>query len=200
MYIRSKTERFRVMLINKLQMYGILSIAINAVKRPLTTRRWFTDCLITVVFRSNAGYYMYTEATPVNENYTARLLSPVFFTNSSSNIRGCVQFWFHMYGRGIGALRVRVNGQVLWQRSGNQGNRWTPAAAPFFAKTSYQVRKVILDYCNCHLNNSNKTLKVQQSIAKIQSVVKQEKQVAIQYRNPGVLLLEMRHSWSNLLF
>ena len=125
-------------------MYGIvLKVAINAVKYRLTTRKWFTDCLITVVFRSIAGYYMYTEATPVNENNTARLLSPVFFTRSSSNIRGCVQFWFHMYGSDMGTLRVRVNGQVIWKRSGNQGNRWIPTAAPFSARTSYQVRRVV---------------------------------------------------------
>lgn len=83
---------------------------------------------------------MYTEASsPRQSNDTASLLSPVLSTSSSNTVRGCVQFWFHMYGSAMGTLEVKVDGQLLWQRSGNQGNRWLPAAAAFQANTSYQV-------------------------------------------------------------
>ena len=86
-----------------------------------------------------AGYYMYTEASLRQENDTALLLSPVLFTGSSTYVSGCVKFWFHMWGNHMGTFRVKVNGKTLWQRSGDQGNRWIPATVSFRAKNSYQV-------------------------------------------------------------
>nr|KAG5689549.1 hypothetical protein BaRGS_022052 [Batillaria attramentaria] len=43
---------------------------------------------------------------------------------------GCVSFWYHMYGSGMGTLNVYAAsspnslGQPIWTLSGNQGNKW----------------------------------------------------------------------------
>ena len=83
---------------------------------------------------------MYTEASFRLRGNIALLLSPVLHTNSHNEVRGCVQFWFHMKGAHMGGLRVTVDGKRVWQRSGNQGTNWIPAAVPFIATNrSFQV-------------------------------------------------------------
>ena len=53
----------------------------------------------------------------------------------------CLHFWYHMYGSGMGTLRVRINHGIpgthnieedakeftLWELTGNQGNEWKSA-------------------------------------------------------------------------
>ena len=49
------------------------------------------------------GHYMYIEASaPRKQGDKARLMSPTYTDNSAI----CVQFWYHMYGNGIGTLNV----------------------------------------------------------------------------------------------
>ena len=84
---------------------------------------------------------MYTEASFRFRGNIALLLSPVLHTKSYSGVRGCVQFWFHMKGAHMGGLRVTVDGKRVWQRFGNQGSKWIPAAVPFIpANRFFQVR------------------------------------------------------------
>ena len=46
---------------------------------------------------------MYIEASaPSKQGDKARLMSPTYTDNSAI----CVQFWYHMYGNGIGTLNV----------------------------------------------------------------------------------------------
>ncbi|XP_077288356.1 uncharacterized protein LOC143912816 isoform X2 [Arctopsyche grandis] len=85
------------------------------------------------------GYYMYIESSVKNENDTARLLSPIFPSNLTRN--GCFVFYYHMYGRTTGALKVYVHPEnldfnaimndslqkqkyTMFEKRGNQGNMW----------------------------------------------------------------------------
>ena len=69
------------------------------------------------------GYYIYIEASG-NSNKTARIISPAISTTGTV----CVSFWYHMYGAHINMLSLYSNTGgsrgLLWQKSGNQGNKW----------------------------------------------------------------------------
>ncbi|XP_015585526.1 MAM and LDL-receptor class A domain-containing protein 1 [Cephus cinctus] len=74
------------------------------------------------------GYYLYVEASGRLENETARIFSPLY--NASLTQSGCFSFWYHMYGKTIGALQVYFKPetstlpQMMFRRQGNQGNQW----------------------------------------------------------------------------
>ncbi|CAF4185562.1 unnamed protein product, partial [Rotaria sp. Silwood2] len=75
---------------------------------------------------SRFGYYMYIEVTGAKLNDTARLVSPDLIT---TNDEQCFRFYYHMYGSDIYRLNVyaQINGNLgkaLWQKEGNQGNKW----------------------------------------------------------------------------
>ncbi|CAB3255084.1 unnamed protein product [Arctia plantaginis] len=90
--------------------------------------------------KNGNGYYMYIESTSRFENDTARLISPVYSESRAEN--GCFVFYYHMYGRHIGGLRVyqkpdRISIQdllhlgntgrnrfLLFEKWGNQGDFW----------------------------------------------------------------------------
>ncbi|GJQ78071.1 putative somatomedin B [Trypoxylus dichotomus] len=81
--------------------------------------------------RGEDGYYMYIEGSTQNINDTARLISPVYKRETNNT---CLEFYYHMYGAGIGELRVymkKVNDSwvfklqdAIFARDGNQGNEW----------------------------------------------------------------------------
>ncbi|CAH0697607.1 unnamed protein product [Spodoptera exigua] len=88
--------------------------------------------------KNGSGYYMYIESTGRIENETARLLSPVYDAELAKN--GCFIFYYHMYGRSMGGLRVyqkpdrvpmyqllsatKRNNYTLFEQWGDQGNEW----------------------------------------------------------------------------
>ncbi|KAL3930332.1 MAG: hypothetical protein SGPRY_001582 [Prymnesium sp.] len=71
------------------------------------------------------SYYMYIEATG------PRVEGDVFdlsYTCSGSTGVAAVEFWYHMYGSGIGTLRLRSGlGEVNWEKSGEQRDSWQHA-------------------------------------------------------------------------
>ncbi|XP_061676951.1 MAM domain-containing glycosylphosphatidylinositol anchor protein 2 isoform X2 [Syngnathoides biaculeatus] len=85
---------------------------------------------------SKQGHYVYIETSrPRKEGDKARLVSPSFNAASKSGATYCLAFFYHMYGKHIGALNVflRQKGATasdtsLWSLSGNQGDRWRRAA------------------------------------------------------------------------
>nr|ABB92836.1 scavenger receptor SR-C-like protein [Spodoptera frugiperda] len=93
--------------------------------------------------KNGSGYYMYIETTGRTENETARLLSPVYDAELAKN--GCFIFYYHMYGRGMGGLRVyqkpdrvpmyqllsssKRNNYLLFEQWGDQGNEWYSSAS-----------------------------------------------------------------------
>jgi hypothetical protein len=92
---------------------------------------------------------MYIESSSSKENDKARLLSPLYPGELSKN--GCFSFFYHMYGRTTGTLRVfqrpesvdfntiaddprLIRQYALFSKSGNQGNSWKPG---FFELNEY---------------------------------------------------------------
>ncbi|XP_026196154.1 MAM domain-containing glycosylphosphatidylinositol anchor protein 2 isoform X2 [Anabas testudineus] len=107
---------------------------------------------------SKQGFYMYIETSrPRLEGDKARLLSPTFNMNSkttsssssssvTNNPTYCFSFYYHMYGKHIGALNVflRQKGQMVtdtsvWSLTGNQGNRWIQAKVDIHPTAAFQI-------------------------------------------------------------
>uniref|UniRef100_A0A8P4KK11 MAM domain containing glycosylphosphatidylinositol anchor 2a n=1 Tax=Dicentrarchus labrax TaxID=13489 RepID=A0A8P4KK11_DICLA len=109
---------------------------------------------------SKQGFYMYIETSrPRLDGDKARLLSPIFNMNSKSssssssatnNPTYCFAFYYHMYGKHIGALNVflRQKGQTVsdtsvWSLTGNQGDRWRQAKVNIHPTTAFQVQMMM---------------------------------------------------------
>ncbi|GBP26668.1 MAM and LDL-receptor class A domain-containing protein 1 [Eumeta japonica] len=91
------------------------------------------------------GYYMYIESTSQRQNDTARLLSPIYDASIAKD--GCFTFYYHMFGRATGGLRVYqkpesyplqslleleapdIKKYLLFEKWGNQGNAWYGAVS-----------------------------------------------------------------------
>ncbi|KAM7376464.1 hypothetical protein PAMP_006195 [Pampus punctatissimus] len=103
-----------------------------------------------------SGFYMYIETSrPRLKGDKARLLSPTFNMGSksssssssvSTNPTYCFAFYYHMYGKHIGALNVflRQKGQTVtdtsvWSLTGNQGDRWWQAKVNIHPNTAFQM-------------------------------------------------------------
>ncbi len=62
----------------------------------------------------------------------------------------CVEFYYHMYGSGMGTLRVYLRkGGVLdrkavWTMSGNQGNKWHRGSFTVISPQSWKVIHLFL--------------------------------------------------------
>ncbi|KAL4712579.1 hypothetical protein ACJJTC_007595 [Scirpophaga incertulas] len=92
------------------------------------------------------GYYMYIESSSRMENSTARLISPVYDVKFIKS--GCFSFFYHMWGRDIGGLRVYQKPEnielevmlalreddkkqyILFERWGRQGDQWYGSVTP----------------------------------------------------------------------
>ena len=72
------------------------------------------------------GYYIFTESSwPRKRNHNAILYSAKMQSDGQSR---CMDFYYHMYGKGIGSLYIEVeyNGtkHLVFQKSGDQRNVW----------------------------------------------------------------------------
>ncbi|XP_033751995.1 MAM domain-containing glycosylphosphatidylinositol anchor protein 1-like [Pecten maximus] len=91
---------------------------------------------------TTSGNYMYIETSrPRTPNQKARLLSPM---TSYTTGAACVSFWYHMYGRNIGALNLYSKvgstlGQPIWTRHSNQGNQWSTGQVTVQSSQAYQI-------------------------------------------------------------
>jgi len=36
----------------------------------------------------------------------------------------CLRFYYHMYGNNMGTLKVKLSGQVIFNKSEDQGDKW----------------------------------------------------------------------------
>ncbi|XP_066300034.1 MAM and LDL-receptor class A domain-containing protein 1-like [Branchiostoma lanceolatum] len=91
---------------------------------------------------SSQGQYYYIEASsPRVQGERARLVSQTF--SGTPGTSQCLSFWYHMYGTGTGALRVRtqINGidTVRWALTGDQGNQWSNGQVSVGEIGDYQV-------------------------------------------------------------
>ena len=73
------------------------------------------------------GYYAYIlTKSPVTSNSAARLLSQNVNVGSNGI---CFKFFYHMYGTEINRLNIYAKqsgnlGKPIWQKIGEQGNKW----------------------------------------------------------------------------
>ena len=57
----------------------------------------------------------------------------------------CMRFWTHMFGNGVGALRVLIHDEdanedrVVWGLNGEAGNAWYQGQVPISSSTSFRV-------------------------------------------------------------
>ena len=89
------------------------------------------------------GYYMYIESSGANRKVgeKAWLVSDIL----TRTVGNCLYFWYHMYGAGIGSLKIYkqdfFNKQktMVFSLSGNQGNAWHQASVNFVSDHEYTV-------------------------------------------------------------
>ena len=86
---------------------------------------------------------MYIEtSSPRTRGQKARFVSPMRQPTTGS----CFAYWYHMYGSTIGSLTLyrQSNGarNLLWTRSGGQGNVWRMGMQTVSSSSNYQVRFV----------------------------------------------------------
>ncbi|XP_078583854.1 enteropeptidase-like [Branchiostoma floridae x Branchiostoma japonicum] len=83
-------------------------------------------------FEFYQGWYIYIEtSSPRRTNDRAVLLSADIPANQTK----CLQFWYHMYGYGVGTLNIKLYAnetfsQPIWTRRGTQQNAWRLAHVP----------------------------------------------------------------------
>jgi len=70
---------------------------------------------------ADQSYYMYIETSSPRRQGQEAVLSSVPLTVTGPT---ALKFKYHMYGRTTGSLKVKVNGQVMFDESGNKGNTW----------------------------------------------------------------------------
>lgn len=96
-----------------------------------------------------SGGYVYIDANyPRRPGDVALLLSPSL-NPTSDNLPLCLKFAIHMFGNGVGSLRVKIRyaggeetipDQLLWEMSGESGNNWHVAQVPISSPVlSYQI-------------------------------------------------------------
>ncbi|XP_025084906.1 MAM and LDL-receptor class A domain-containing protein 1-like [Pomacea canaliculata] len=95
---------------------------------------------------TSAGHYMYLETSGANltAGQKAWLVSETL-PSPINPTGGCLTFYYHLYGVGIGTLNVYTrsasthNLTLIWSLSGNQGNVWNYGRAPILTKNSYEI-------------------------------------------------------------
>ena len=80
---------------------------------------------------------MYMEASSRQPGDYAKLNSPKLRFSGSM----CLQFFYHMYGADMGTLTVNVNGDSVFNASGDEGDKWLKAEVNITLSGNYVVRE-----------------------------------------------------------
>jgi hypothetical protein len=88
------------------------------------------------------GRFLFMEASyPSRAGERALLESSVFLPTPSYGL--CMDFWYHMYGSGMGQLNVYANVSnattLLWTQSGDKGDQWLNARVNIKSAKSFRV-------------------------------------------------------------
>lgn len=93
----------------------------------------------------DGSYYLYIESSGNYPNKRAILNAPCFDLTSLTQPE--LRFWYHMYGSAMGDMTVEVSNadcsggwDVVWSRSGDQGNEWREAIINLSAYNGLTVR------------------------------------------------------------
>ncbi|XP_067216660.1 MAM and LDL-receptor class A domain-containing protein 1-like isoform X2 [Linepithema humile] len=97
--------------------------------------------------RATAGGYAFIDSSfPRRPGDTAKLISSSF-PPTSANTPMCMHFWFHMFGSGIGHLKLFLRHfrssdsqlQEIWGLSGNAGNAWFMSQVTISSLDDFQL-------------------------------------------------------------
>ncbi|XP_019882967.2 MAM and LDL-receptor class A domain-containing protein 1-like [Camponotus floridanus] len=97
--------------------------------------------------RATAGGYAFIDSSfPRRPGDTAKLISSNF-PATSADMPMCMHFWFHMFGSGVGYLKLFLrhfrssNGQPqeIWGLSGNAGNAWFMSQVTISSLDDFQL-------------------------------------------------------------
>ena len=58
--------------------------------------------------------------------------------------KSCLRFYYHMYGADMGTLRVKLCNTVLFEKSGDQGNRWEMHQVRLSGRGSFEVSNCLI--------------------------------------------------------
>lgn len=90
------------------------------------------------------GFAMIDSGYPRRPGDRARLMTQEFqATDADSPL--CMRFWTHMYGNGIGSLRVLIintqdqNEETIWEISGEAGNLWYQGQVPISSSKAFKI-------------------------------------------------------------
>ncbi|CAF0741650.1 unnamed protein product, partial [Brachionus calyciflorus] len=101
----------------------------------------YTGPTFDVTTGTEFGYYMYIETTPQSLGQKARLVTP----SQSYKDGKCLYFWYHAYGKDVGALNIyselqnQTSRNLLWTISRDQGNQWLLARLPTDYQTDFKI-------------------------------------------------------------
>lgn len=91
------------------------------------------------------GSYVYLEASSPAAYGQKAILTSMTMRKSQSGTK-CLMFWYHMYGTGMGSLKVIAKDVALGTESllvtlsGNQGDNWKEEKIDISTKNDFQVR------------------------------------------------------------
>ncbi|CAG7819888.1 unnamed protein product [Allacma fusca] len=92
---------------------------------------------------SSGGYAYIDSSFPRKTADKARLSSREFSRTGSGPL--CMRFWTHMFGNGVGMLRVLIHDKeanedrVVWSLAGEAGNAWYQGQVPISSSTSFKI-------------------------------------------------------------
>ena len=90
---------------------------------------------------AEGGKYMYFEATNLKKGEQSVLILPNAVANGKNQ---CLEFFYHMHGNEMGSLVViNSNLDVVWGKTGNQGNEWKQALVNISGPAGYRYRVFI---------------------------------------------------------
>lgn len=96
-------------------------------------------------YRNGVGHYLYVEAT--DSSITAETAALKRNLSISDNVCS-LSFAYHMYGLDAGSLTVTVemsgNKTIVWQESGDHGNRWLMANVSLRRYISHVTRDLVI--------------------------------------------------------
>ncbi|CAM1320644.1 Uncharacterised protein g7537 [Pycnogonum litorale] len=95
--------------------------------------------LLDKTTNSDTGHYLHLPTDVEARGKSSRFISQLI----SSKTFKTLTFFYHMHGKDIGTLKVKVKSggreATIWQVSGEQEHLWTPAHVPLQSKTRFKV-------------------------------------------------------------
>ncbi|CAC5389526.1 unnamed protein product [Mytilus coruscus] len=88
---------------------------------------------------TNAGHYIYLEASSIPRGQKLNFTSLNVYPDGNA----CFNFWYHMYGDGIGTLNVYLDtkevSKIDWSKSGNWKKKWLLASFDVSTSEPYNI-------------------------------------------------------------